>query len=445
MDGPSKIKAMKILNQSASRRTKDEALSTDLRNSSDLDLLMERIGDAKFVLLGEASHGTHEYYTWRSAISKRLIVEKGFRFIAVEGDWPDCYKINRYIKGYEDAEDAILEILKSFDRWPTWMWANWEIAALSEWLKEFNKENEARKVGFYGLDVYSLWDSMNSIINYLKKQDPQTASIAKRAMECFHPYKEEGSNYARATYYMSESCQNEVITILKEVRKKVPSYSGDSEEIFAAEQNALIAVNAENYYRNMISFGPDSWNIRDSHMVETLNRLVNFHGEGAKAIVWAHNTHIGDARFTDMKEAGMFNVGQLVREQNNEKDAVLVGFGSFQGTVIAGSDWGEPMKVKKVPPAKTGSFEEILHSERTDDRIYIFNKNNPAQRFNKELLHRAIGVVYHPENERLGNYVPSTVASRYDAFLYFDKTAALHPIHLPTDGHKMPDTFPFGF
>lgn len=398
------------------------------------------------MLLGEASHGTHEYYTWRAAISKRLIIEKDFNFIAVEGDWPDCYKINRYVKGYSREKD-ILEVLKTFDRWPSWMWANWEIASLAEWLKEYNKHQpEEKKVGFYGLDVYSLWDSMTSILNYFQNKDANTAALARRAIECFQPYNEEGQNYARATYFMSEECREEVIELLTAVRKKSEINKGDREEALDAEQNAFIAVNAEKYYRSMMSFQGESWNVRDTHMVETLNRVKNFHGKEAKAIVWEHNTHIGDARYTDMKKAGMLNVGQLVREQHSEKDVVIVGFGSYKGTVIAGSEWGAPMKKKVVPEAREGSFEAILHSERPENRLYIFNKHNKEERFNNKVFpHRAIGVVYNPNSERFGNYVPSLMSSRYDAFIYVDETKALFPLHLKPDGDKVPETYPFGF
>lgn len=338
-------------------------------------------------------------------------------------------------------------MLKTFDRWPSWMWANWEIASLAEWLKEYNKDQpDRKKVGFYGLDVYSLWDSMSSIMKYFKDKDPQATAIAKNAIECFEPYNEEGHNYARANYYKLEECQDEVVDLLTMVRKKASFTYIDGEEALNAEQNAFIAVNAERYYRSMISFGGESWNIRDIHMVDTLNRLVNFHGKESKAIVWEHNTHIGDARFTDMKEGGMVNVGQLVREQQGDENVVLVGFGCYKGTVIAGSAWGEPMKRKNVPPARKGSFEEIVHSERPENRIFIFDKTNKDERFNNKILpHRAIGVVYHPENEKHGNYVPTRVSSRYDAFVYLEETKALFPLHSQPHRDKIPDTYPFGF
>lgn len=304
-------------------------LSYPLKSKADLKPLFDRIGDAQIVMLGEASHGTHEYYTWRAHITKQLILEKGFNFIAVEGDWPDCYRLNRFIKGYETNKSAV-DVLHSFDRWPTWMWANWEIAALADWLQKHNAGLSAsKKVGFYGLDVYSLWESMESIMRYLKKTDPMALKFAEEAYQCFEPYrKDEGTSYAKATQFVPGLCKNEVVELLQEIRRKIPTYDSDHENVFNAEQNALVAVNAEKYYRAMIEGGPHSWNVRDRHMADTLERLLQFNGPGSKAIVWEHNTHIGDARATDMVDEGMFNVGEVARIMHHEKGVVLVGFGS---------------------------------------------------------------------------------------------------------------------
>ncbi|WP_423147816.1 erythromycin esterase family protein [Rubrolithibacter danxiaensis] len=417
-----------------------------LKNKNDLNPLMERIGAARHVLLGEASHGTHEYYTWRTAITKRLIQEKGFNFIAVEGDWPDCYRINRFIKGYADQDKKAVELLKTFDRWPTWMWANWEIVGLIEWLKEYNTNLPANKrVGFYGLDVYSLWESMEALMDYLSKHDPKAAEYARNAIQCFEPYGEDEHRYARAQYSMDQSCQEAVLQLLTEIRRKAPVYDHDPEAALNVEQNAEIAVNAERYYRNMIGINVNTWNLRDTHMMETLNRILKFHGTEAKAIVWEHNTHIGDARYTDMAKSGDINVGQLVREQKGENDTVLVGFGSYSGRVIAGQNWGAPMESMYVPDARPGSVEEILHNESAEDKLLIFNRNNKNERFRKIMPHRAIGVVYNPAHEKYGNYVPTVLNSRYDAFVYIDKTKALHPLHMRPEGHKVPETYPFEY
>jgi erythromycin esterase len=416
-----------------------------IKTAKDLDPLIDQIGDAKYVLLGEASHGTHEYYMWRTAISKRLIREKGFSFIAVEGDWPDCYKINRFVKGYADADTRAVDVLKKFKRWPTWMWANWEIVALTEWMREFNRNrNKQNSIGFYGLDVYSLWESMDFIVDYLKKEDPKAAALAVEAFRCFEPYN-EGQDYARAMLNLSASCTDEVVKLLREVRKRSGQYDHDLEASLNAEMNAQVIANAEEYYRSMISFRDESWNIRDSHMVETLNALMKFHGSHAKAIVWEHNTHVGDARFTDMRHVGMHNVGQLVREQNNNGEEVyIVGFASYDGSVIAARSWGGEMEKMNVPPAMKGSIEEMLHLDSAEDKLLLLNSPHLEKQFDRYLGHRAIGVVYHPERER-GNYVPTLLPSRYDALMYIDESKALHPLLLQTNNDQMPDTYPFGF
>lgn len=416
-----------------------------LNTTQDLTALINDIEDRPVVMLGEASHGTHEYYTWRTAISKRLIQEKGFNFIAVEGDWPDCYKINRYVKGYKDAGNNIREVLGAFDRWPTWMWANWEVAALAEWLREYNQHQpHNKKVGFYGLDVYSLWDSMREMVLYLEKEDPQTAQAVKRAIQCFQPYEDNEHAYARVSL-TEHSCRDKVLALLREVRSKAVFLDGDPEAGFNTEQNALIAVNAEKYYRSMMSFDNESWNVRDTHMMETLDRLLKFHGANAKGIVWEHNTHIGDARATNMKRTGMINIGQLAREQYGINKVYLVGFGSYEGAVIAGDEWGAPMQELEVPPAREGSVEHTLHRQGTEDRYLLFTDPVLQEQYADEIHHRAIGVVYNPRQERYGNYVPSVMAQRYDAFIYIDQTQALHPLHMQPHSEKMPETYPFGY
>jgi erythromycin esterase len=413
-----------------------------LRNSNDLSKLIEDIGDRRIVMLGEASHGTHEYYTWRTAISKILIKEKGFNFIAVEGDWPDCYKINRYIKDYNDAGKGIEEVLTTFDRWPTWMWGNWEIAALAEWLKQNNRPLPAeQKTGFYGLDVYSLWDSMKVMMDYLEKEDARAAVAVKKAIECFEPFNEDESRYAYHTL-RDHGCRDEVMALLKEIRLKAQFLDGDREAGFNTEQNALVAVNAEKYYSNMIGFDHEGWNIRDRHMMETLVRLLDFHGPGSKAIVWEHNTHIGDARATGMHRAGMVNTGQLAREQYGEEQVYLAGFCSYKGTVIAGSQWGAVTEEMQVPEARPGSIEAMLHQKNESAGYILFGKETDKI-YQTAIPHRAIGVVYDPGRERLSNYVPSVLSERYDALLFFDESKALHPLHLHPDKHKLAATYPF--
>ncbi|HLI93011.1 MAG TPA: erythromycin esterase family protein [Puia sp.] len=418
-----------------------------LQSKASLQPLMDRIGDARIVMLGEASHGTHEYYMWRTHISRRLIEEKGFNFIAVEGDWPDCYRLNRFVKGYDADDKGAFKVLQGFDRWPTWMWANWEIVALADWLGKHNKGLAAnRRVGFYGLDVYSLWESMESIMKYLEKTDPLAWKVARDAFRCFEPYRgEEGVSYGRAASLVPDLCQTEVIELLKEIQRKLPTYDSDHENVFSTEQNALIAVDAERYYRAMIEGGPHSWNVRDRHMADTLDRLLTFHGESSKAIVWAHNTHVGDARATDMADEGMYNIGELARIEHHEKGVVLIGFGSYAGSVIAGGSWGAPMRVIQMPEAKMDSWEWLLRQAGTENKLLLMDDFATSDMLMEHHIgHRAVGVVYNPAYERYGNYVPSILPLRYDAFVYLDETKALHPLHIAPQGHQVPETYPFG-
>ncbi|HEX5111454.1 MAG TPA: erythromycin esterase family protein [Saprospiraceae bacterium] len=419
-----------------------------LHSKADLKPLFDRIGDARIVMLGEATHGTHEYYMWRAYISRKLIEEKGFSFIAVEGDWPDCYRLNRYVKGYEDRSLKATEVLQTFDRWPSWMWGNWEIAAWADWLVKFNSNLPAnKKVGFYGLDVYSLWESMESIMSYLQKTDPKALVVAEQAFRCFEPYRQdEGRAYAYALRLVPDHCKNEVVQLLSEIRMRLPQYNTDHENVFSAEQNALIAVHAENYYRAMIQGGPHSWNVRDRHMLTTLQRLLDFHGHESKAIVWAHNTHIGDARATDMVNEGMFNIGELARVQFSSENIVLVGFGSYVGTVTAGRNWGGKTQTMEVPRALEGSWESVLHAAGDENQLLLmedFTGNDMMME--NHIGHRAIGVVYDPRREEYGNYVPTIVPLRYDAFIFLDETEALHPLSINVDKQQIPETYPFGF
>ena len=327
------------------------------------------------------------------------------------------------------------------------MWANREVVRLAEWMFEYNQEARS-KAGFYGLDVYSLWDSMAEVVGYLERVDPASAQVAKTAYGCFEPYFEDAQQYARATALLPTSCEGEVISMLTRLRQKGAQYREDSrEDYFNAEQNALVARNAENYYRAMVRFGPESWNVRDFHMVETLERLLDLHGPQSKAIVWEHNTHIGDARATDMALSDMVNVGQLVRERYGEDNVFALGFGSYQGSVIAAEEWGAKMERMRVPHAMPGSWEEILHHAGNHDRLLLFNEPGVKQveLLHQPLGHRAIGVVYDPHMESRGNYVASVMAQRYDGFMYLDESRAVHPLHMEIEeDHDFPETFPFG-
>jgi len=418
-----------------------------LRTPADLEPLLERIGAARYVLLGEASHGTADYYRWRAQLTRRLILEKGFSFIAVEGDWPDCYRVNRYLKGYEDAGTSARDVLHAFERWPTWMWATEEIVALADWLHEHNRPAaEADRVGFYGLDVYSLWESLYAIMGHVQRVAPDALPTAWRALRCFEPYGEDVQEYAQATRFVPNSCENEVVALLQELRRNAPRFPGDGREAhFVAQQNALVVKNAEAYYRAMVRGGPDSWNIRDRHMTDTLDRLMGHHGPAAKAIVWAHNTHVGDARFTDMADQGEVNLGQLVRERHREDGVVVVGFGSYRGRVVAGRHWEAPWERMEVPRARARSWEEVLHRASPEDKLLLTGAHTAAE-WLEPRGHRAIGVVYHPEYEKYGNFVPTVLPRRYDAFLYLDTTEALHPLHevVAHDEGEVPETYPSG-
>jgi erythromycin esterase-like protein len=416
----------------------------ELDHPDDLDYLVDRFGDRKYVFLGEASHGTSEYYRWRARLTARLIEEKDFSFVAVEGDWTDCYEVNRYVKGLEDSHQTIRAVLDTFDRWPEWMWANWETLEFLDWLEIHNQGiPEDDRVGFYGLDVYSLFESMEAVIEYLDDIDPDAAAEAKAAYRCFEPYGEDAQEYARAIRMVPETCEAEVIEILTRLRENIEEYDDSRDDYFNAEQNALVAKNAEQYYREMVRGDVDSWNIRDRHMAETLDRLQDHHGADSKGIVWAHNTHIGDARATDMEARGRLNIGQIVRQRDGKENIALVGMGSYQGGVIAASSWGAPMEEMTVPPAQEGSYEHVFHQVDGSDHLLLTEDLPADPALARSRGNRAIGVVYHPARES-GNYVPTNLPERYDAFVHFDETSALHPLEIHADRDTVPALYPWG-
>lgn len=398
---------------------------------ADLTPLMNKIGDAKIVLLGESSHGTSEFYKVRAEISKRLIEERGFHAIAVEGDWPSCQQVNTYVKN-ESKEQNVRNVLHAFKRWPTWMWANDEVEQLVKWLKRYNeKQVKTKKIGFYGIDVYSLWESLEEIMRYLKKTEPNGANLelAKKAIACFEPFNKQENDYAISASFFSEGCVDEVAKLLTAIRMQQQDLSMHQESDLNLKVNAMVAKDAENYYRMMVQNDAESWNIRDRHMVDTLNEVRNFYGEDAKVIVWEHNTHVGDASATDMKAEGMTNVGQVLREQNKKEDVYIVGFGTHSGTVVAADEWGVNLERMIVPEAEVGSWEDAMHQAGPYNKILLFDQVNQAL-FEDIIGHRAIGVVYNPAYEAYGNYVPSIMSKRYDAFIHIDQTEALHPLNI---------------
>ncbi|MFG1951165.1 erythromycin esterase family protein [Micromonospora sp. NPDC048830] len=407
---------------------------------SDFDPLLERIRDARIVMIGESTHGTYDYYRLREQLTRRLVAELGFSFVAVEGDWPDCERVHRSVTaadGHADPRSA----LELFERWPTWMWANAEVARFARWLRAWNSERpEDRRTGFHGLDVYSLWESMQAIFDYLGEEDPTSLEAAQEAYRCFEPYGRKPEEYGDASRFVSARCEEEVVRLLTRTREQA---AADGPDRFSTWQNAEVVAGAERYYRAMVGGGPESWNVRDVHMADTLDRLLDLHGPDARAVVWAHNTHVGDARATDMADAGMTNVGQLARERHGADDVVLVGFGSYRGTTVAAPRWGSPPETMVVPPARPGSVERRLHELMPDRAVLVFGGADQPGWVTDQLDHRAIGVVYDPSFESWGNYVPTRLGERYDAFIWCDETTALHPLPAVAAPGEM-ETYPAG-
>lgn len=414
-----------------------------LTNEGDLDAILNEVGDARIVLLGEASHGTAEYYQWRTALTRRLIQEKGFNAIGVEGEWADSYRVNQFIQGPQKDSLQAVEMLRQYDRWPTWMWGNHEVASLVTWLnKTNNSRGAAQKVGFYGLDVYCIWEAAEDLAPLVQNNDT-LRSLAQQVYNCFRPFSADPQEYATAIARSTANCRSAAERLWNGIYNATGSATARDEAAFLMQQNALVIKNGEQYYRTAVSDNAESWNIRDRHMEQTLRRLLEKGGPDSKIIVWAHNTHVGDARYTDMAASGMVNLGQLAREEFGEAAVYAVGFGSYEGSVIAADYWGGAIKSMQVPRAQPGSWEALLHGIGTNNRILLSSEIAETERLQKSIGHRAIGVVYNPSSER-GNYVPSMMAKRYDAFIYIDRTTALHPLGTRPNNDP-PDTYPFGY
>jgi len=422
----------------------------------DYDSLLKLARNARFVLLGEASHGTHEFYRERAQISKRLIVECGFDAIAVEADWPDAYRVNTFVRGEGEDADAV-EALSGFKRFPQWMWRNADVLDFVGWLREHNdaQSMSAMKCGFYGLDLYSLHASIEAVLAYLRRVDPEAASRALRHYSCFDHFGRNTEAYGwGAGSGMAPSCEQEVITELVALRRKAMSYLHRDGQVaadayFCAEQNALVVRDAEQYYRTMFRREHSSWNQRDTHMMDSLVALADHLGKGratAKLIVWAHNSHLGDARATQMSERGELNLGQLVRQRFG-KQAVLIGFTTFGGTVTAASDWDGPAERKTVRPGLVGSYEKLFH-EVEHPRFWLEFGKHPevARSLRSGALQRAIGVIYRPDTERLSHYFNARLADQYDAVLHFDHTRAVEPLERTAEWQsgEVEETFPSG-
>jgi erythromycin esterase-like protein len=419
--------------------------------AGDYTPLIDLAGDTDFVLLGEATHGTHEFYRARAEITKRLIRDHGFNAIAVEADWPDAYRINRFIRNMSADEEAF-EALEDFKRFPTWMWRNADILDLVGWLKEHNRHPspDHRQVGWFGLDLYSLFRSIEAVLQYLDKVDPAAARSARDRYSCFGQFGDNSQAYGfAASTGRREACEQPVVEQLMELHRQAARYgSEDPDEFFFAEQNARLVKNAEAYYRTMFDGQIDSWNLRDRHMMETLEHLVGHLKKQtgtAKVVIWAHNSHLGDARATQMGEMGEWNLGQLIREKYG-RQSLLVGFTTFTGTVTAADDWDKPAERKWVRPALRGSYESIFHD--TDIPRFLLplrHHEELAGELSTSRLERAIGVVYRPDTERASHYFNASLSQQFDAVLHFDESRAVEPLERSAmwDRGEVPETYPF--
>jgi erythromycin esterase-like protein/predicted phosphoribosyltransferase len=419
------------------------------------DELLKGIGDARIVLLGEATHGTHEFYRERAFITRRLISEKGFTAVAVEADWPDAYRVNRFVRGVGTDEESV-DALGDFGRFPTWMWRNADVLDFIGWLRTHNEAKaEDARAGFYGLDLYSLRASMQAVLAYLDKVDPDGARRARARYGCFDQFGDEMQQYGYAAARGVEpSCEREVVTQLLELHRQRAAYAGRDgrvarDEFFFAEQNARLVRNAEAYYRTMFRGRAESWNLRDQHMTETLGELAQFLEKthaGARIVVWAHNSHLGDARATEMGQSGELNVGQLVRERFRVA-AVSVGFTTYTGTVTAASEWDGPAHRKHVRPALAGSYERLLHEARIPRLLLPLRTDlELASALAGPHLERAIGVIYAPQTERRSHYFHARLPEQFDYVLHFDETRAVEPLERTSvwEAGEMAETFPSG-
>jgi erythromycin esterase-like protein/predicted phosphoribosyltransferase len=422
------------------------------------EALFDLVGDARFVLIGEASHGTHEFYAARAEMTRRLIEQKGFRAVAVEADWPDAYRVNRYVRGR--GHDATAEeSLRGFERFPTWMWRNTVVLDFVGWLRERNDrlgDDERAKAGFYGLDLYSLHRSAAEVIAYLERVDPAAAERARERYSCFdHASGDDGQAYGfAAAFGAGETCERQVVEQLVDLQRHAVEYARRDgmvadDELFYAQQNARVVKAAAEYYRSMFGGRVSSWNLRDCHMVDTLDALVGHlsrqQGEPAKVVVWAHNSHIGDARATELGSQGELDVGQLVRERHGA-DSRLLGFTTYTGTVTAADDWGSPAERKWVRSALPDSVEELFHEAGEKEFLLSFrHAPRAAETLRATRLERAIGVIYRPDTERESHYFRVRAADQFDALIHIDETRAVEPLERTAvwERGEVPETYPF--
>lgn len=427
----------------------------------DDDALFDLVGDAQFVLLGESSHGTHEFYDARARMTRRLIEEKGFAAVAAEADWPDAYRVNRFVRA-RSVDGVAEEALRGFVRFPTWMWRNTVVADFVGWLREHNDRvgrdgGERVKAGFYGLDLYSLHQSIEEVVAYLERVDPEAAARARERYSCFDHAgvgEDGGQSYGfAAAFGAGETCEQEVVEQLSDLQRHAVEYARRDgllaeDELFYAEQNAITVKNAERYYRAMFSGRTNTWNLRDRHMVDTLDSLAAHlgqqRGEPAKIVVWAHNSHLGDARATEMGARGELNVGQLVRERHRG-GCRLIGFTTYTGTVTAADDWGRPAERKWVRPALPGSVEELFQDAGNAFLLPFDKESQAAEVLRSARLERAIGVIYRPTTERQSHFFRARVADQFDAVIHITETRALEPLERTAgwEQGEAPETYPF--
>jgi len=410
----------------------------------------DRFGDARVVLLGEASHGTSEFYRARAAISRRLIERHGFTIVAAEADWPDAATVDRYVRHRPWREGE----LRAFERFPTWMWRNREFDAFVRWMRQHNEQRPyERMCGFYGLDLYNLSASMRAVVDFLEEKDPELARLAHRRYGCLDPWAENPALYGRNALIEGYArCEVGVVQMLKDLlQKQIDCFAEECDEWLDAAANARLVKDAEAYYRVMYHGSAESWNLRDSHMFDTLNMILDAKGSGSKAIVWAHNSHIGNAKFTDMgMHRDELNIGQLAKDRFGH-DARLIGFGTHSGTVAAADDWDEPMKIKKVQPSLPESYERICHESEVPKFLLDLREGKRDERLAGELmeprLERFIGVIYRPETERWSHYSQAILPKQFDGYVWFDESEAVSPLPAelrPGEAPSVEETYPFG-
>jgi erythromycin esterase-like protein len=449
------------MNTATQYQLSQDILTTDVRNAAqplrgaadDYDSLLEFIGDARFVLIGEATRGTHEFYRERAQITKRLIREKGFAAVAVEADWPDAFRVNHYVRGRGNDAEAI-DALDGFKRFPSWIWRNADVLDFVGWLRNHNDSmpHVKPKIGFYGLDLYSLYSSMEAVVAYLDKVDPEASMRARQRYAYFDNYGEDAEAYGCTTgLHLGHSCESEVVAQLVDLRCIVGEYALKDgplahDDFFYALENARLVRDAELYYRTMYRGDASSWNLRDRHMAETFEGLVDFltgEGPAAKVVVWAHNSHLGDARATRRGAQGETSLGQHVRQRHGP-NTVLVGCTTYEGTVTTASNWDGPVERKRVRPALPASYEALFHEAGLERSLLFLCGDRHVVGLGQPRLERAIGAIYRPDTERTSHYFHSSLADQFDAVIHFDRTRAVEPLERTALWHKAetPETLP---